>query len=60
MSELLSTVMAIAITLAVCFFMVKSQVKFDEEQEKKEAGKMKRLKFWLEKCAQSRKNDQDL
>lgn len=59
MTELLSTIMAIAITVAVCSFLVISQVKFDEAQDKKEKIKADRLKLWLNKCAEARRNDRN-
>ena len=59
MTDLLATVAAILITLAFCALLVRVEVKEDERREKIEAIKSQRLKYFLDKCAESRRNERN-
>ncbi|MDP2709427.1 MAG: hypothetical protein Q8O93_05315 [bacterium] len=53
----METLIAYAITFAICAWGVRAEVKEEERKNKMEEEKAKRLKFFLEKCADARKNE---
>lgn len=57
MFDFLTTVAAILITLAFCALLVIVETKHEAEEDRLENEKAKKLKFWLDKCAESRKKD---
>lgn len=53
------TIIAYAITLAVAALVVREEVKEEIKKEKKEQEEIKHLKFFLEKCAEAKKLEEN-